>query len=378
MAETKKISVILAAKTDFSVEKATAIDLYAHHYALVSRFKSNTIIVADAQGHPLPDVEFHNLGGARRIRRLRTILKIIAKQRPSILIVHQNVKYANALSSLVSNIPVVFVQHGLVDLGQGLSSYFQHRAFRNFSHIVCVSEAAKRRLVDAMADLDGRISVFPSGLDMREWRPAAIRLKRILVVGRCIPQKGILQAAIAIRQALQGLDDWSAEFILSLPAGDKRYVDDVFGIISAMGKRATLITNAQNDVVKSAIQRTAIAVVPSLGFENFARTALEAHAGGAALISSGCGALKEVSGDFACYVDPKNTVEMVQVITRLANDEKERADLAGEGVRRARELFDIRRMGAKMDNLLDHLSSDRTATIKGNVPFTYLKSKYLT
>jgi hypothetical protein len=65
--ETKKICIVLAAKTDFSVEKATAVDLYVHHYALVSRFKFSTIVIADARGRPLPNIEFHNLAGARRI-----------------------------------------------------------------------------------------------------------------------------------------------------------------------------------------------------------------------------------------------------------------------------------------------------------------------
>lgn len=378
MPETKKICIVLAGKTDFSVEKATSVDLYVHHYALVSRFKSSTFVIADARGRPLPNIGFHNLAGARRIQRLRMILEIAAKHRPSILVVHQNVKYANALGNLINDIPIVFVQHRLRNSGNWLASYFLHGVYKKFSHIVCVSDAARKTLVNAMPDLAGHLTAVPSGLNMRDWVPATDRLKQILVVGRCIPQKGIQQAALAIHQALQNLDDWSAKFILSMPKLQKVYVNEVLGIISAMGKRATLITNAPNDVVKHANEQAAIALVPSLGDENFARTALEAHAGGAALISSGYGALKEISGDFACYVNPENTGELAQSIIDLATNERQRDYLAREGASRARAFFDINCIGKEMDDLLDRLSSNRTATASGNVTLAYLKSKYLT
>lgn len=378
MSDAREVCIAIPAKTDFSVERATSIDLYVHDHALASQCRLNTIVVADAHGSPLPNVAFHNLDGKRGLRRLRTIVDVISTRCPSILVVHQNVMYASALAHLVDDIPVVFVQHRLIHAKRGLASHAVRGAYKNMTHIVCASDAARRRLGDAMPELAAQLTAVPSGLSMQDWTPAADRLRQILVVGRCLRQKGILQAARAVHHALQQLDDWSASFILSVPTKHRAYVNDVIDTISAMGPRATLTINAAHAVVKRANEQAAIALVPSLGDENFARTALEAHAGGAALISSGRGALKEVSGDCACYVNPEHAGALTRSIVALATDAERRDQLASEGTRRVRALFDIHRVGRTMDDLLNGLTSERTATVSGNVTLSYFRSKYLT
>jgi glycosyltransferase involved in cell wall biosynthesis len=74
--------------------------------------------------------------------------------------------------------------------------------------------------------------------------------------------------------------------------------------------------------------RSAIAVVPSVWQEPFGRTALEAMAYGCAVISSGRGALREVTGDAALTLPQMTPEVLAHSILLLAQDENLRASYA--------------------------------------------------
>ena len=102
------------------------------------------------------------------------------------------------------------------------------------------------------------------------------------------------------------------------------------------------------------MQSAAIALTPSVWDEPFGLTAIEAHAAGAALISSGRGGLREASGPHALYVDAVTPQTLSAAMDRLIRDPAERLALARGGQayvleahtpqRRAGELNAIRRI----------------------------------
>jgi len=59
-------------------------------------------------------------------------------------------------------------------------------------------------------------------------------------------------------------------------------------------------------------------VVASKWAEPFGRVTLEAHAGGAALISSGTGGLSEISGDAALYLEAVTGPVIASALCQLA------------------------------------------------------------
>ena len=78
------------------------------------------------------------------------------------------------------------------------------------------------------------------------------------------------------------------------------------------------------------------------GPEPFGRTALEALAGGAALITSGLGGLAEICGDCAVTVDPNDADLVAAALGGLMDAPERRAGLARAGRERVEALFDIR------------------------------------
>ena len=79
--------------------------------------------------------------------------------------------------------------------------------------------------------------------------------------------------------------------------------------------------------VKAKCEQAAIALVPSKWDEPFGRTALEAHAGGCAVVSSGTGGLAEISENNAIVLprgfvaeDVARAVELLSVMRHSAQN----------------------------------------------------------
>jgi glycosyltransferase involved in cell wall biosynthesis len=102
-----------------------------------------------------------------------------------------------------------------------------------------------------------------------------------------------------------------------------------------------------------------VAVVPSNSLAPFGRTALAAHAGGAALISSGTGGLSEISGETALMLPEVSPEAIETALRRLLTDDAQRTRLARAGATRARELFDIRTQAAAMDQFLERIALEK-------------------
>ena len=86
---------------------------------------------------------------------------------------------------------------------------------------------------------------------------------------------------------LSETSDWRACFILSTLDRNDAYLQQVRQALAPLGSRAQVLTNQPHSIVKSVYETAAIGLVPSVYPEPFGRTAIEAFAGGAALIVSG-------------------------------------------------------------------------------------------
>ena len=117
--------------------------------------------------------------------------------------------------------------------------------------------------------------------------------------------------------------------------------------------RIRIDSNVPYAEVKAAWEGAAIGMVLTTGPEPFGRTALEALASGAALITSGLGGLGEVCGPCAVTVDPGDAGGLAAALGRLMDAPDQRADLARAGRKRVEALFDIRTVARQMDDFVD-------------------------
>jgi glycosyltransferase involved in cell wall biosynthesis len=219
-----------------------------------------------------------------------------------------------------------------------------------------VSQACASDFAAAWPDVRIPQAVVYNAFDFSEWRPAPIREQEILCVGRCVEAKGILEAAQAVAQALPKHPDWRARFILSTVQIEPHYFASVQAALAPLGDRAQIEVQQPFSVVKAACERAAIALVPSKWAEPFGRTALEAHAGGAALISSGTGGLREASGEHALYLRKVSAEAIAEAINTLVAAPELLAKLAGEGATWARERYSVQVQTGNLDRFTAMIS----------------------
>jgi glycosyltransferase involved in cell wall biosynthesis len=153
--------------------------------------------------------------------------------------------------------------------------------------------------------------------------------------------------------------DWKAIFILSAVEENKEYVASFQPALDVLGQQAEVLTQQRFPVVKGWLEKGAIAIIPSIWKEPFGRTALEAHAGGAAVISSGAGGLREVSGDNALYLDGVTPESIAAATEQLLTDANKCQNLAAAGHNYVRQRFDIHTTARACDQIYERLIAQK-------------------
>jgi glycosyltransferase involved in cell wall biosynthesis len=334
-----------------------SVDLYAqallerscHQDYFILTHKSGCDFFGHERVVPIPRaIENHafptGLFAAHAIRRVR----------PNLVIVHQRFQIAVALRRYWPRLPVVYHGHSF---HKGYPEKEKLRRSRRLSELLGlsgmahVSEASEADFTAKWPEVQIPQAVIPNGLDFGLWHPASERAREIVCVGRAIPEKGLEEAATAASAVLAAAPDWTARFVISEAQRQPAYTERVLRALRSAETEGRVFV--EHDLpwldLKSRIERAAIALVPSLWREPFGRTALEAHAAGAAVISSGTGGLREISGEHALYADPREPGALLAALRRLVTDEVLRHRLARDGRLYAGQKFQIAALARSAD-----------------------------
>ena len=319
-------------------------------------------MLAEPADDPMPSARLLPLppaGFAATTRRANAVARYArAVDSPSLrlLVVQQHVPSAAAIARRV-RVPVVLQKHNFVRAPRagvsGVLGRIMHaRQFAALAGITFVSRAVQDDFERDWPEVRVPRCVVANGFDPSAWVPRWERERRVLVVGRATPEKGLREAAAGLSLALAERADWAADIVMSETATNPRYAREVASALAPLGVRGRVHDSLSPSAVKSLNEAAAIALVPSIWREPFGRTCLEAHAGGAAVISSGTGGLPEVSGSHAIFLERVDATCIAAALSHLIDNGDLRARLAGAGSDRARRLFDLSRIAEVNDRFL--------------------------
>jgi glycosyltransferase involved in cell wall biosynthesis len=347
----------------FGLSRATSIDLCVRDLVAASRFHATTRVFAEQVEDHFPGFAVDALPAARHAAtffRSGYVARVARAAQPDLIVVQQHLPTAAAIARRLPDTKVILHTHNYQKNygGRGNPLARLRRSGRQFRYgslagIVHVSRSCAEAFVRDWPEIGIPAIIVNNGLEMALWRPAAERQPEVLYAGRCAPEKGVLELARAVAAQLPSHPGWKARFILSNVAVHPEYTAKVREALAPLGGQASIEEQRPFAEVKAGYELAAIAVVPSKWNEPFGRTALEAHAGGAALISSGTGGLAEVSSK-AAFMLPAVTPEAIgAALSQLIEDEALRSKLADAGARRVREHFDIATQAARLDDFCE-------------------------
>ncbi|MDX2204190.1 MAG: glycosyltransferase family 4 protein, partial [Hyphomicrobiaceae bacterium] len=298
-----RVLVVLPRNMYFGEAGATSIDLTVRD--LIEHRPAGvgcTVAVAHG-GECFPNHDIVRISETSTAQKARDIARHLRQHAYDVIVVQQHLPTAAAVAGQ-TRIPVILHTHNFQKpmpangvMGR-LRRAYRLRRYNALAGIVHVSEACHGHFREHWPDVRGLQAVVHNGLDMTAWRARETREPSIVCVSRNVPEKGVLEAAEAVRAVLQERPGWSATFILSETAATDAYAQRTLEVLLSE-PRISVLLDQPHKVVKEAYEKAAIALVPSVWREPFGRTALEAHAGGCAVISSGSGGLAEVSGGHA-------------------------------------------------------------------------------
>ncbi len=189
-----------------------------------------------------------------------------------------------------------------------------HKAMNSWNRAVTryftLTQFAKRTFVDAGFDAD-RISVKPNFIDasMRPATPSEIRHEAVFV-GRLSEEKGI-------RSMLEAWQNVPADFTLKV-IGDGP-LEPLIRAASSGQPNIEYLGRLELAQTLGVIRQAAMLVMPSIWYETFGRTIIEAYSVGTPVVVSRMGAMQELvkDGESGALFEPGNAHDLSQTINAL-------------------------------------------------------------
>ncbi|MBV8443465.1 MAG: glycosyltransferase family 4 protein [Hyphomicrobiales bacterium] len=355
MAQDPKIAYVFLRNAHFGPRLASSVELCVRDLILHSRYRGSTLVICPPVDKPFEGVEIATVPGASiggNFGKAWAVARLLKRRKIDLAIVENHLPAA-ALIAAASGARVLLHSHAYENAPRGAADRASARLkVAPLSGFAFVSEDCLNQFRSNFPFARKLMRAIPNGLDVNEWSARGPKEQSILSVGRALEDKGHLEAVRAIARTLATRPNWSARFILSAVDREPQTVRALHDAAQASGGRIRVDANLPYDEVKSAWERAAVGMALTKTPEPFGRTALEALASGAALITSGLGGLAEVCGEAAVKVSPQDAGRLAGELGALLDSPDKRAELAKAGRDRAEALFDIGAVAQRMDDFV--------------------------
>jgi glycosyltransferase involved in cell wall biosynthesis len=360
LARNLAIAYVFLRNSVFGPKGAASVELCVRDLIRHTRYARSTLVVCPKVDEPfdgiaiepVPDVAF---GG--NLAKAWAVGKLLRRRGVDVAVVENHLPAA-AVVAASSGRPVILHSHAYEKAPSGaLKRAERGLELKRLAGLAFCSEDCLARFRVNFPGASAPMRAIPNGLDMREWSSAGAKDKAILSVGRGLDDKGHREAMAAIIRVLKVRPEWSAQFILSAIDREPDTVRALRDAAAPFGERVRIDANLPYAEVKKAWGKAAIGMALTKTPEPFGRTALEALASGAALVTSGLGGLAEVCGVDALTVDPTDADAVTTALTRLVDSQEQREKLAGAGRARVEALYDMPTVADRMDDFLDETAT---------------------
>lgn len=299
-----------------------------------SRFRGSTTFVCDAGAAHSPADSVRTVpAGLDKGPRAAAVAAVLRDLDPEIVEYHQQLESAAILARSLPGRTHILYRHTRIKPPRHLLDRIRYGArLAAFDRLVFVSDAARAEFCADYPAFADRASTVCNPIACDVWRASPDdREPLIMFSGRAMAEKGFAPFCLALAEVLDRAPDWRGALLLGDWDRHRRWAEPHLQALERFGDRVEIHRSAPLSTVIAVARRAAIAVTPSFVAEALGLAALEAHAAGAALVSSGRGGLREASGAHAVYVDPPEAPGLTVAISALIADPQARIALARAG-----------------------------------------------
>jgi glycosyltransferase involved in cell wall biosynthesis len=353
-----RIAVVMPRGSVMGRDKANSMETVARTLLENSRLKGSVRVICDAGADvpALPDL-LTVPAGLSKSKRADAVAELLAGFDPDYIEYHQQLESSAALARRFPNKINVLYRHTRIKQPKGALDRLRYGArLKAFDKLIFVSKAAGQEFIGDYPALAGRVASVCNPIEMDAWKACPdSREKLILFSGRAMEEKGLEPFCDALAAVLDKNADWRGALMLGDWDKHADWATPRIEALARFGDRVEIHKSASLPQVQAVTRRAAIAVTPSFVAEALGLSALEAHAAGAALISSGRGGLREASGDHAVYVDPPQAPDLTRAMAALVANDDARIAMARAGQDFVASVHAPAVRSAQLDDLRERL-----------------------
>lgn len=364
--------VLLPPRESFTPAASGAVGLVVQDLYRASRNRGRILIYGGVQVAALPDVAYRAIRPSWR--RLAGLTQDYARQAAGLIPdsphtyieVHNRVEVFRHIRKRHQHSRITLYLHNDPQTMGGLATPESRRQILAMADaVICVSDYVRKRFLTGVGeDSAAKVKVIPNGLPLATSSPPAEPApRRILYVGRMVPEKGVQQLAQALVKVLPRHPGWTVGLIGSHRHGGGETSDferSIQTMLSPLEDHVTWLGQLSNEAVQAQMRAASIVVIPSICAEAFGRVATEAMINGCAVISSGRGGLPEATGPVALTINPEDPEDIAAALETLVADPARLAAMRVAGWQYARQHLDVAVSADRLDDLRDFLTSEAT------------------
>ena len=299
--------ILLPHKEVMTDQNAGAIaSIAAQNVRLSSPDQKFTVLGRQLDGPPMPDITYqplaprHSWLSGQNIGLARAYIHHLkSAPQPDIVEVHGRAQVARYICQKRPDLPVVLYLHNDPREMKGARNISDRVwLMTHLAGIICVSEHIKQCFLEGLSAAavdEAKICAVLNGTTRHLCAPQP-KQNRILIIGRMVPEKGILPACRAVASILDEHPDWCLDvvggrhFKTETPSAYEEQIAQTLGPVQTQihlhGFQPASVTQGLQD-------KAAISIVPSLWDEPCGLTGLEALAAGSALLTTDRGGIPE-------------------------------------------------------------------------------------
>lgn len=277
--------------------------------------------------------------GPGRLLYFSRMVRALKAFSPDYIEFHQKAVSAQPVAMALRGVPNSLYRHNAVKPAKNrFDAWRLAWQFSPFDAFIFVSDAIRRDFARHYPAVTKPTYALPNPIDADLWAGEPDDKDRHIVFsGRAAPEKGLAPLCEGLAEVLERHPDWRVTLLLNRYEVHQGWTDQQLEVLAPVAAQVEVVKDQPLQAVKDALRRAAIAVVPSIWQEPFGLTALEAHAAGCAVVSSGTGGLREASGDHAVYLPEVTGDAIATALEGLISDPGRRTTLAQAGQAFVRE-----------------------------------------
>lgn len=328
-----KINILLPFKEKFDLNDASSVSTTIRNNMKHSKYINDITVYGKNVKNPIYLENFVGITPKKflflnknKFLAKQMVLKILNNKNDRQLVeIHNRPYLFKFLHNSLKKFPIsIFFHNNPLDMNGAKKIEQRQYMVDNAAAIFCVSKFIRSKFLEGLDQNKDNVHVLYNGVE-RELKKFPRKSKKVLFVGKILPEKGVHIFCEAVSQINKIYPNWDFGIIGSGLEKKRKYSFSnlILENFKSLGSNTHLMGLLSNEKVQCEMKNSSIIVVPSIWQEPFGLVVNEAMSNGAAVIASKVGGIPEILKTNGILIEEINVKNLKDAIEYLIKHPKQ-------------------------------------------------------